>query len=234
MLSDGQLADEILKLTDWFTDELFGCKTKEGDTVIVFPVSRLVVDPERFLDDKEEPMAKVGMGVVYTKSSTGSALRGKLTTEEHKLLIDTYYFPHHKRLSDAVDEELRRTGRAVIVDCHSFPSKPLPYEHDQNPERPDICIGADEFHTPEWILQAVESCCHTEGLSFAVNRPFAGSIVPLEHFRTNNNVLTIMIEINRKQYMNEKTGERSHSFDSCRQRVERMIAVIRKVDADRF
>jgi N-formylglutamate amidohydrolase len=179
-------------------------------------------------------MAKVGMGVVYTRSYTGYPLRGEPTDEERKLLIDTYYFPHHKRLLDAVNQELRKAGRAVIVDCHSFPSIPLPYELDQNPERPDICLGADEFHTPEWILQMAESCCRTEGLSFAVNRPFAGSIVPLEHFRTNHKVISIMIEINRRLYMNEKTGGRSHSFDKCRKRVERMIAVIRKAVADHY
>jgi len=41
----------------------------------VFPVSRLVVDVERFPDDEDEPMAGRGMGAVYTRLSSGERLR---------------------------------------------------------------------------------------------------------------------------------------------------------------
>jgi N-formylglutamate deformylase len=70
-----QLAKELVKITDWFTDELFGCHLEREDSVVTFGVSRLVVDPERFFDNHQEPMAKVGMGVVYTKTSSGARLR---------------------------------------------------------------------------------------------------------------------------------------------------------------
>jgi hypothetical protein len=42
---------------------------------LVFPVSRLVVDVERFPDDEDEPMAGRGMGAVYTRLSSGERLR---------------------------------------------------------------------------------------------------------------------------------------------------------------
>ena len=35
---------------------------------IVYPVIRLVINPKRFLDDADEPIAKKGMGVVYEKT----------------------------------------------------------------------------------------------------------------------------------------------------------------------
>ena len=56
-------------MTDAWTDKLvepISTKAKE----VVFPVSRLVVDPERFLCDDDEPMAPKGMGATYTKLST--------------------------------------------------------------------------------------------------------------------------------------------------------------------
>jgi N-formylglutamate deformylase len=55
--------------------------------------------------------------------------------------------PHHLALSRAVEDELNAQGLSLIVDCHSFPSTPLPYEMDQDPSRPDICIGVDHFHS---------------------------------------------------------------------------------------
>lgn len=52
-------------------------------------VSRLVVDPERFTDDAQEPMAAVGQGAVYTRTSDGSALR-ELLDGERDALLGTY------------------------------------------------------------------------------------------------------------------------------------------------
>lgn len=78
--------------------------------MVAFPVSRLVVDPERFLDDAVEPMARVGIGVVSTKTSDGLKLRARPTAEEQGILIETFYRPHHNQLLDVVDAELHRDG----------------------------------------------------------------------------------------------------------------------------
>ena len=47
VLTDEQLADEIRLMTDHLTDDLFAMPEAVALTVR-FPVSRLVVDPERF------------------------------------------------------------------------------------------------------------------------------------------------------------------------------------------
>src|SRR3954462_3005611 len=135
-------------MTDAYTDELFG-GALPGVPAAVFPVSRLVVDPERFDDDSVEPMAELGMGGVYERSSTGTRLRAAPTDDERAALLDRFYHPHHDRLTALVAAALRADGRCLVLDGHSFPSTPLPYEPDQDPDRPDICIGTDDFHPPE-------------------------------------------------------------------------------------
>jgi N-formylglutamate amidohydrolase len=55
-------------MTDAYTDELFQSDLL-GASTVHYPVSRIVVDPERFESDAEESMARVGMGVIYTKTS---------------------------------------------------------------------------------------------------------------------------------------------------------------------
>ena len=72
-LGEEELKQELALMTDAFTDELFDLD--EPHYKIVYPVSRLVCDPERFLGDEAEPMSEVGMAAVYTCTSDGRVLR---------------------------------------------------------------------------------------------------------------------------------------------------------------
>ena len=69
LLGHEALAYEVDAMTDHHTDRLFDLP---GARRCVFPVSRLVIDPERFIED---PMESVGMGVVYMRTAKGEALR---------------------------------------------------------------------------------------------------------------------------------------------------------------
>src|SRR5262245_61101125 len=74
LLSDEELAIEIVRMTDHFTDELIATALPAAQRVR-FPISRLVLDPERFTDDSDERMSRVGMGVIYERTSHGLLLR---------------------------------------------------------------------------------------------------------------------------------------------------------------
>jgi N-formylglutamate deformylase len=47
--------------------------------------------------------------------------------------------------------------KVLIVDCHSFPSQPLPCDTSQQQSRSDFCIGTDDFHTPKDIVTLIEA-----------------------------------------------------------------------------
>jgi len=191
LLTESQLTLELDKLTDHHTQTLFNCA---GAAKIVFPVSRLVVDPERFIQD---PMESVGMGVVYTRTADGKALRD-ISDVDRLALIDTYYHPHHATLTRMVDERLEQHGRCLIIDCHSFPAQPLPYESDRN--RPDICIGTDTYHTRAELRDCLSATFEALGYLVAIDSPFRGTIVPLKHYRNDRRVSSVMIEVNRSLY----------------------------------
>jgi N-formylglutamate amidohydrolase len=92
---------ELLIMTDAWTDEIVA-KFRHEAAQVTFPVSRLVVDPERFRNDADEPMAARGMGAVYTRLSSGERLR-VLGETERGWLMKAYYDPHHTKLcADAV------------------------------------------------------------------------------------------------------------------------------------
>jgi N-formylglutamate amidohydrolase len=62
------------------------------------------------------------------------------------------------------------------------------------------------------LLDSVREAFLKLGYSVAINHPFAGTIVPLPYYTQEARVLSIMIEINRKLYMHEDTGEKGPLF----------------------
>jgi N-formylglutamate amidohydrolase len=64
------------------------------------------------------------------------------------------------------------------------------------------------------------------GYTVAVNRPFAGALVPARFYRRDANVAALMIEVNRALYMDEQTGAKSNRFDETRAVVTHALAAI--------
>jgi len=219
-LSDSDLDVELLKMTDHFTDQLFEC-SQSNCSEIIFPVSRLLVDPERFVMDADEPMSARGMGCIYEKTHDQNPLKDCRAIRQ--LLIDRYYETHHNQFTDLVNHELKQVGHSLIIDCHSFPKYPLLYEMDQKSDRAEICIGTDDFHTPHNLAVVVKEGFSKAGFSTALNEPFAGAIVPIEHYRKNKAVTSIMIEIRRDLYMDEVTGRKIENFATVKNAISEVL-----------
>jgi N-formylglutamate deformylase len=182
LLEDAELDAELLRMTDAFTEERFPSTNAEAGRV-VYGVSRLLCDPERFREDVLEPMAAKGMGALYVKTSDGRALRKPIEARERRRLMDRYYHPHHLRLESLVRKTLELEGCCIVVDCHSFANRPYAHEFDQAPHQPDICIGTDSYHTPHWLRDIALQSVQRHGRSVQVNRPFAGCFGPHGLFR---------------------------------------------------
>lgn len=210
---------ELRVMTDWYCGELFDL----GRKIISCPVSRLVCDVERFRDDSEESMAGIGMGWFYLRCSDGRILRSDSAARRAEILR-RYYDPHHAALEAAVRGELSSHGRCLIIDGHSFYPTPLPHEPDQSDDRPDFCIGADSFHTPPGLTEACVSFLKSRGYSAKVNAPFAGSIVPMAFYRRDVRVSSVMLEVNRRLYMDGE-GEKKASFSAVKRDIGEWLAV---------
>lgn len=221
-LDERDLEKEVLMMTDHHTLDLLGLGVPAAQ-VIRAPVSRLVLDVERFEDDNLEPMSQQGMGVVYTMSHDGKALRHPLCEVQREKLLDDWYRPHHAALTLATANALQDWGLAVIIDCHSFPSKPLPYEIDRTPIRPQICIGTDAFHTPEGLATIFVDAFAAQGWTVGLNAPFAGAMVPSRHFGRDRRVTALMIEVRRDVYLEEATGASNAMFLDVSQRIRELI-----------
>ena len=218
-----ELEKEILKLTDWYTDDLFYSNEEQ---MIIAPFSRIFCDPERFSDDSQEVMAQFGMGVLYEKSDAGSRIR-EVTPELREKILTGFYWKHHKDFSNAVNNQLESFGKAQIIDCHSYPNIPLIRDLDQNRNRPDFNIGTDSYHTSKELIDLSVDFFNRAGYSLGIDVPYGGSIVPLEHYQRNKNVQTIMLEVNRKLYLNEPSNEKNESYHTIKELTQSFIRKIK-------
>lgn len=214
------LDTEVKYMADNHTDALYS-ELLYVSSFIRSTISRIVVDIERFKDEKDEPMSNVGMSAFYTRTSSGMVLRN--IPEETKHILEKIYTDYHDSLSGLVDSALVKNNLALIVDCHSFPSVPRVYEPDQKMDRPDICIGTDDYHTPQRMTKLLIQNFEDLGYRVAVNTPFSGCIVPTHHYQKDRRVLSVMVEINRKLYMNEKTFQKWNNFSEVGRAVSRCI-----------
>ncbi|CAA9449531.1 MAG: hypothetical protein AVDCRST_MAG66-4759 [uncultured Pseudonocardia sp.] len=190
LLDDAGLAAEIAALTDHRTDVLARAAAG-GAPVLVNEVSRFVVDVERFPDGREA-MRAVGMGAVYTHGTRGQRIRPDDPAHEAALLA-AYFHPWAARVEAAVRAALV-DGPVVLLDVHSYPRDPLPYELHAAGPRPEVCLGTDARHTPPWLLAAARAAF--AGFGTACDTPFAGTYVPLA-LLGDARVASLMLEVRR-------------------------------------
>ncbi|MCL2784712.1 MAG: N-formylglutamate amidohydrolase [Propionibacteriaceae bacterium] len=164
-------------------------------------LSRVAMDPERFDDDTEE-MNQVGMGVVYERTHTGRPLyTAGLSPADITRRKQLWHQPYSQALSDLVDQTLSQYGRCLIIDLHSYSVKPLACELHKSQSRPEVCLGYDPFHDP--AIDHAEHVFRSHGYTVARNQPYQGSYVPLKHWKSTPEVVSLMVEIRKDQYLSD-------------------------------
>ena len=185
------LQEDVFESTDWYTDEIFNTDL----TTVKTNLSRIYVDFERL---EEDDMDKFGRGFYYTNNVDGILFRDN-SEKENVLQIFKKY---HNDFDVLVDEKLKENGFCTVIDCHSFNEEKLPFESDL--KRPEICIGTNEFHTPKWLREKTIDFFKKEGFEVLENSPYSGTFVPQKQYKKDERVFSIMIEINKKLYLNSK------------------------------
>ncbi|MDR2896581.1 MAG: N-formylglutamate amidohydrolase [Propionibacteriaceae bacterium] len=163
------------------------------------PWSRLAMDPERFDDDTEE-MNKVGMGVIYTHTHDGKPLYDKdLNPAQIELRKHYWYHPYGQAFAALTNEVLNKHDRCLIIDLHSYSTKPLPCEQHADHDRPEVCLGYEPCHDPgvDWI----EPIWREAGFETALNEPYSGSYVPTGLWQEDARVSSLMVEVRKDAYL---------------------------------
>lgn len=188
---------DILRGTDWFTDELFYHPNAE---CVVQKHSRFIVDCERLPDDIE-PMLKDGYGISYDKDFDGNDIEVPNKTE----MIEVYK-AHHQELNKTTRIILCLIPVTFVVDCHSF-------GYAQNKADIDFNLGFNADFNNFELLDKLKNHLESKNYKVGINKPYSNAIVPND-FYGNDSVKSIMIEVNKRLYLNNQNTEQFEKSDN--------------------
>jgi N-formylglutamate amidohydrolase len=77
------------------------------------------------------------------------------------------------------------------------------------------------------LSQATAQRIQEMGYRVNINRPYAGTMVPMAFYQKDRRVASIMIEVNRNLYMDELAGTKSCGFDTVKAQIQTLLDAIR-------
>jgi N-formylglutamate amidohydrolase len=168
---------------------------------------------ERFIND---PLNEFGYGLhtIYTQS--GFQYRGYDSYDETLSIYNEW----HQKLNECVKFQFHYIDRTVIVDAHSFSEKQL---KDKVETIPDICIGSNTDTSRVLVNLTVD---HFNKLGYKVleNIPYSGAI-------SSSGAESIMIEVNKKLYLDENYRKKS-DFIRLKDDIEEVLNHINDYEFD--
>ena len=214
------LDDEERLLIDYYTDNLF-VPEQEANNIchMIFPYCRLYCDVERLIND---PLEKDGLGISYSRwvpcqDRHGIVLRSYSVKNEAFALYADYHSDISKKLVGMI-------GSTLLVDCHSFSA--LPNLLNTNPPDIDICIGYNDDETcpSKVVIGNIVQYFMSKGYKVGINEPFSNS----KTFNVPVTYHSIMIEVNKRLYMDEHTLEKTEGFEKLTRIIQSLYALLLK------
>ena len=206
------LDEEERLLIDYYTDELFSPEVPaERIRKMVFPYCRLYSDVERLIND---PLEKDGLGISYRRLVHGG-WRSFSNLEEAFTLYADFHAEVSKRL-------VQLGNNTLLIDCHSFSN--LPNLLNSNPPDIDICIGFNDDETcpNQDVICNIVQHFMIRGYKVGINKPFSNSktfAVPVKY-------RSVMIEVNKRLYMNETTLEKTKGFKKLKSDIQSLYEIL--------
>ncbi|MDE0118498.1 MAG: N-formylglutamate amidohydrolase [Bdellovibrionales bacterium] len=211
--------DEVTLMydVDRFVDQMYeSVLSKYNIPKVVTEYHRYVVDCNRWPTDvdcdsvegSEKPSGSHPTGLHWRKTTAGYILLKKpLSQNLHKDIIKKYYTDFFKAI-DSIYESFhqRRENNIYHLDLHSMPSHGTTAHRDPGEDRVDIVIGNEKGRTAtaEWTEQVSAAYRH-QGFHVRLNHPYTGGTIVEKYGCPQEGRQALMIELNRKLYMDEKT-----------------------------
>lgn len=191
-------------------DALIAGAPQLGAPVLAAQISRTYVDLNRAPDALDpalidgapetlDPRVRAGYGVIPRLTGDGQAIHDRLLTrDEAERRLETAHRPYHAALAQLMRATHAANGWAVLIDWHSMPARVGGV---------DVVLG-DRHGTScrTGLTRQVRALFEREGLSVALNHPYAGGWSTQAWGRPNEGYEALQIELNRALYWDEAAG----------------------------
>ena len=223
-----------------YVDEIWREAPKHGATLIqaLFPNTyidtnrhELDIDPDLIEGEWPEPLqfvSKTGLGLLKTVSRYGEPLQErKFTVAEVMARLDNYHRPYHREMLRLLESMRTRYGFWIDLSCHCMSAVGAPTHADAGKERMDFCIGnlKGTTSTPEFIEFVAETIRGT-GYTVSVNTPYSGGEINRRYGTTDGTRESLMIEINKRTFMDVKTFRRTDGFAGIQAAAGKILAAV--------
>ena len=198
------LPDVVLSNMDWYLPQLYAFLVEWGVTVLVNPISRYVIDPNR------PPFQKIGdaytTNCIYETTTSGEPMyAAPLTEAVHLERKRCYYDAYHQALKQLLAEKKQRFSKVYLLDLHS-------YGMDTGS---DAIIGTQFGQTCSAAYStALRTLLEQEGLRIAENQPFVGGYLT-KHYGADAQIEAAQIELSYAYYIDHRTFGREAFPEIC-------------------
>jgi len=231
-----------------YVDEIWKDAPRYGATLLqaLFPntyidTNRHELDIDPNLIDGEWPVplefvSKSGLGLLKTVSRYGEPLQErKLTVDEIKARLDRYYHPYHRELQAIADRMHGARGFYYNLSCHCMSAVGAPTHADAGKERMDFCIGNLKGTTSTTgFIEFVADTIRANGYTCSVNTPYSGGEINRRYGTTDGTRDSLMIEINKKKFMDVKTFRKNDGFDGIQRVAGRVLEAVARRARERI
>jgi N-formylglutamate deformylase len=213
-----------------YVDEIWKDAPQYGATLLVALFPNTYIDTNRHELDIDpdlidgtwpvpvEFVSKSGLGLLKTKSRYGETFHErKFTVAEVQHRLDGYWRPYHREMASQLDRMLTAHGFYYNLSCHCMSAVGAPTHADAGKERMDFCIGNLKGTTSSVdFIEFVAETIRAQGFTCSVNTPYSGGEINRLYGKTDGTRESLMIEINKKRFMDVQSFRKNEGFDAVR------------------
>jgi len=233
----------LRRAEDTFVHELYDCAPRHGAILMGAHFPRSYVDVNRSLEEIDLSMidgewdgpaaqsekADAGIGLIWRVNQNNENLYSrKLTIQEVRHRIQTYWQAYHNTLRDSLEETHKKFGKYVHINCHSMPE----ISNESSKEGPGVrraefVLGDRHGSTCDPALtQTAKSVLEELGYEVKVNDPYAGVELVKAYSNPTENRHSLQVEIRRDLYMEEATLGKNANFGKLQKDLETLVKAL--------